>query len=39
VVEVKQETEDELIARDSFAGDDEGEWELDGIVKGERIDS
>lgn len=38
MMQVEQEAEDELIACDGLARDDEGEGELDGIVECQRID-
>ena len=37
VFEMEKETEDELVSEDGFAGDDEGEGEVDSIVKLKKI--
>ena len=37
VLEVQEEAEDELVSEDRLAGDDEGEGEVDSIVKLKKI--
>ena len=39
MAEVEEETEEELVAEDGFAGDDEGEGEFDVVVECYGVDS
>jgi hypothetical protein len=39
VFQVKEETEDQLIAQDCLPRDDEGEWEFDSVIKSKSINS